>query len=40
MNMEGICETRSTVDQPYPKRLESQTVCRCHYEGSTFSSVI
>ena len=28
------------TDRPYPKRLESLTVCRCHYKGSTFSSVI
>ena len=27
------------TDRPYPKRLESLTVCRCHYKGSTFSSV-
>ena len=25
---------------PYPRRLESLTICRCHYKGSTFSSVI
>ena len=29
-----------TVFRPYPRRLESLTVCRCHYEGSTFFSVI
>ena len=35
------CETGpSTVYRPYPRRLESQTVCRCYYKGSTFSSVI
>ena len=27
-------------DRPYPRTLESLTVCRCHYKGSTFSSVI
>jgi len=26
--------------RPYPRRLESLTTCRCHYKGSTFSSVI
>ena len=34
------CETGPTVYRPYPTRLESQTVCRCHFKGSTFSSVI
>ena len=29
-----------TVFRPYPRRLESLTVCRCHCKGSTFSSVI
>ena len=33
------CKQRP-MDRPYPKRLESLTVCRCHYKGSTFSSVI
>ena len=28
------------TDRPYPKRLQSLTVCRCHCKGSTFSSVI
>ena len=26
--------------RPYPRRLESVTVFRCYYKGSTFSSVI
>ena len=34
------CETGPTVCRPYPRRLESLTICKCHYKGSTFSSVI
>ena len=34
------CETGPTVYLPYPRRLESQTVYRCYYKGSAFSSVI
>ena len=30
--------TRPTVFRPYPRRLESLTVCICHYKGSTFFS--
>ena len=29
-------ETGPTVFRPYPRRLGSLTVCRCHYKGSTF----
>ena len=34
------CETGTTVFCPFPKRLEMLTICRCHYKGSTFFSVI
>ena len=30
------CEAGPTVYRPYPRRLESQTVCRCYYKGRTF----
>ena len=32
----NCCETAPTVFRPYPKRLESLTVCRHHYKGCTF----
>ena len=32
----NCCETGPTVFRTYPRRLESLTVCRCHYKGSTF----
>ena len=34
------CETGPMVLSPYPRRLESLTICGCNYKGSTFSSVI
>ena len=30
------CETWPPVYRPYPKRIESQTICRWNYKGSTF----
>ena len=33
-------ETGPMVYSPYPRRLESLTICWCNYKGSTFSSII
>ena len=35
-----VYETGPTDYCPHPRRLESPTICRCHYKDSTFSSVI
>ena len=40
INIGKDCETGPMVFRPYPRRLESLTICRCHYKGSTFFSVI
>ena len=34
------CETGPTSFRPYPRRLESLTIYRCHYKCSTFFQVI
>ena len=39
INVEGICETGPMVYSPYPRRLESPTICWCNYKGRTFYSV-
>ena len=33
------CETGPPAYRPYPRRLESLTICRCSYKGRTFFSV-
>ena len=40
MNIDDICDTGPTVYSPYPRRIESLTICGCNCKGSTFSSVI
>ena len=34
------CQTGPPAYSPYPRRLESITICWCNYKGSTFYSVI
>ena len=34
------CETGPPACSPYPRRLESLTICWCNYKGSIFCSVI
>ena len=29
--MKNVCETGPLVYRPYPRRLESLIICRCHY---------
>ena len=40
----GMCKCCATDIQysfrPYPRRLERLIICKCHYKGSTFFSVI
>ena len=33
------CETGPTIFRPYPRRLESLTVCRCHYSRQELSQL-
>ena len=34
------CETGPKINRPYPRRLDSLTICRYYYKDSTISSVI
>ena len=36
-NQWKCCATGPTVYRLYPRRLESLTICRCHFKGSTLS---
>ena len=37
--MNKVCETGPPVYRPYPRRLESLIICRCHYKGSYLKSL-
>ena len=39
-NQWKCCGAGPTVFRSYPRRLESLTICKCHYKGSSFFSVI
>ena len=38
-NQGKCCETGPMVFRPYPRRLESLTICRCHYKGALSSQL-
>ena len=38
--MNKVCDTGPPVYRPYPRRLESLIICRCHFQDSTSSSGI
>ena len=40
MNTEVLWDAGPVVYGPYPRTVESLTICRCNYKGRTFSSVI
>ena len=40
LNNEVLWDAGPVVYGPYPRTVESLTICRCNYKGRTFSSVI